>query len=155
MTTSDRRAYSVAVFAVFKGRVLFVKHRLLGMWLPVGGEVESGETPLEAATRELKEETGLVATWPVLPDHVDGTPGGFIGFEEHEAGPKGLHMNFNFVAVVDTDQVALEERALSEFKWLEPKQVIEAYDDDVPFNVKQLAGRVWRLIAGGDLDQTV
>lgn len=38
--------------------VLLVKHRVRG-WVPPGGKVELGETPREAAVRELWEETGL------------------------------------------------------------------------------------------------
>ena len=51
----ERRAWSVSVFARHAGRVLLIRHRRLGTWLPVGGEVEEGETPLEAAARELPE----------------------------------------------------------------------------------------------------
>ena len=39
------------------GHVLLVRHRVRG-WVPPGGTVESGETPREAAARELVEETG-------------------------------------------------------------------------------------------------
>jgi 8-oxo-dGTP diphosphatase len=55
----DRRAFSVAVFCRNAGEILLVRHKRLELWLPVGGEIEAGETPLEAARRELREETGL------------------------------------------------------------------------------------------------
>jgi 8-oxo-dGTP diphosphatase len=101
---TTRRTFSVAVFARFQGRVLLIHHKRLGTWLPVGGEIEAGETPLEAAARELKEETGLDGRFTALTG-VDGTPRGLIGYEEHMAGKKGLHMNFAFVADVDSDVV--------------------------------------------------
>lgn len=38
-----------------------VKHRLLGKYLQPGGHLELGESPFQAAQRELFEETGLLA----------------------------------------------------------------------------------------------
>ena len=103
---TERRTFSVAIFARRSvgpdaGRVLLIKHRRLGTWLPVGGEVEPGETPLEAAQRELFEETGLVGQFPILLDAVTGSPPGLMSYEEHSAGSKGMHLNFCFVADVD------------------------------------------------------
>ena len=43
------------------GKVLLVQGPSLGDYHMPGGGVEAGETPVEAAIRELREETGLVA----------------------------------------------------------------------------------------------
>ena len=113
------------------GRVLLIHHRRLGVWLPVGGEIEAGETPLEAARRELTEETGLDGRFEIALG-VDGTPPGLLGYEEHRAGSKGLHMNFAFVADVDTDAVVPNDEVL-DHRW-----VRDAGDLDAPTNVKEL-----------------
>ena len=45
-------------------RVLLVRHTYLaGWWLP-GGGVDRGETTQDAVVREMREETGLIATAP-------------------------------------------------------------------------------------------
>lgn len=56
----------VSVFVVHAGKVLLLRRagdRDHGArtWEPVSGRVEQGETPVEAAAREVLEETGLVA----------------------------------------------------------------------------------------------
>jgi 8-oxo-dGTP diphosphatase len=131
---ADRRAFSVSVFCRHDRAVLLVRHRRLGTWLPVGGEVEPGETPLEAARRELREETGLEGRFPAGLG-VEGTPPGLIGYEEHPAGSKGLHLNFAFVADVDGRTLASCDE-YDDVRWV-PLGELAAVA--CPANVRQLA----------------
>jgi 8-oxo-dGTP diphosphatase len=117
-----RRAFSVAVYARrggAGGQVLVIHHRRLKTWLPIGGELEPGETPLEAAARELREESGLVGRFATLRGACDGVPPGFLGYEEHAAGDKGLHMNFVFVADVAGDADVVPNHEFGEFRWVD------------------------------------
>jgi 8-oxo-dGTP pyrophosphatase MutT (NUDIX family) len=128
---SERRAFSVAIFCRNGGEILLIRHKRLGTWLPVGGEIEPGETPLEAARRELHEETGLEGTFP-RGLGVDGTPPGLIGYEEHQAGSKGLHMNFAFVADVASRALAACDE-YTDARWVGADADLEC-----PTNVREL-----------------
>jgi len=43
------------------GKVLMIKHKKLGVWLPPGGHVDENELPCDAVLREIFEETGIKA----------------------------------------------------------------------------------------------
>ena len=134
---AQRRAFSVAVYARrggTDGEVLVIHHHRLGTWLPVGGEMEPSETPLEAAMRELREETGLAAMFPQLTGAYEGVPAGYLGFEEHQAGTKGLHMNFVFVADVYENQEITPNHEFSEYRWVDRRSLAALPS---PTNVRQ------------------
>ncbi len=48
----------VVIFASYQGKMLYCRNKNLQVYETAGGKIEDGETPLEAAKRELFEETG-------------------------------------------------------------------------------------------------
>lgn len=158
-----RHAFSASVFCRRDTRVLLIKHKLLGLWLPVGGELEMTsvqektetsrtkhtrlETPLEAATREVREETRFIVSFPTIKHAPAGTPPGFIGYEEHTAGPKGYHMNFCFLANVigggTPDLEPISDGSWSEHRWVNPHSVQGDKSLEMPKNVRDL---LWQLL---------
>ena len=113
------------------GEVLVIQHRRLQTWLPIGGE-------LEAAVRELREETGLTGRFAVLVGAADGEPPGFLGYEEHHAGSKGLHMNFVFVADVGEDAQVVPNNEFGEFRWVGDVALAQL---ESPLNVREFGFR--------------
>lgn len=78
----DRSRPYVAAGVLFfndAGRILLVQPRYKDYWDIPGGYVETGETPAQAAAREVREELGievavgplLVADWAPHPDEGD------------------------------------------------------------------------------------
>lgn len=51
--------WTVVAYVVHKNKVLFVFHKELQKWLPLGGHIELDEDPDQALVREVKEESGI------------------------------------------------------------------------------------------------
>ncbi len=56
----------VVVVSEFQGKLMLSRHRDRDTWETQGGHIEPGETPLEAARRELYEESG-VTEFEIIP----------------------------------------------------------------------------------------
>ena len=90
-------------------KVLLVFHPYVRRWLQLGGHIDAGETPIDAAIREVYEETGLVcelAAGSCDPLDIDvhiipSNPS--KGEEEH------LHIDLLFLLKVIKEDIPLEE----------------------------------------------
>lgn len=51
--------FTVTAYIVFESKVLLAHHKVMDIWVPVGGHIELDEDPEQALLREVTEETGL------------------------------------------------------------------------------------------------
>ena len=119
--------FVVSVFIVHRGKVLLVKHKSYGRWLPIGGHIELNEDPEEALYREIREECDLpikiLAKKPPIahsgvkplltPSYVD------------VHGIRGPHQHIAFVyfAKAGHPRVRLHEREHEAFRWFAPSEL--------------------------------
>jgi 8-oxo-dGTP diphosphatase len=73
----------------------------------ISGEIEPGESPADAAVREVKEETGLVIK-----------AGRIIGRRVHPDTGRSLTYMAAWPATADTDVAVVDEDELAEVRWM-------------------------------------
>ncbi|MCQ1531633.1 NUDIX hydrolase [Lutispora saccharofermentans] len=56
-----KRYKYVVIIGKYRGNWILCKHKKRDTWETAGGHIEAGETPMDAAKRELFEETGAVS----------------------------------------------------------------------------------------------
>ena len=147
-----RRTFSVSIYVRTSNpsgtdQVLLIEHKRHSLWLPLGGECTTSELPIDAARRKLKEEAewedgpDLTIYFPLLPGALVGSPPGLLGYEEHESGSRGLHMNFVFVAeLITSNAVPKSDGSWTNFMWANQATVPNTH---VPPNVRDVLHRLF------------
>ena len=110
-----------------QGRVLHIRHNVLRRWLCPGGHLEPGDTSLvDAAMREVTEETGIPSTRLTLTDDVpidvDVHP---IPANPAKHEPAHWHFDLRYAFTIsgDTITVALQAEEVHDFAWLPTAQM--------------------------------
>lgn len=97
--------FTASGFVVHPGgdRILLIHHARLGIWVQPGGHIEPGDaSPLAAAIREVGEETGLTALYPVTEGLLDVD---IHVFPESDDQPRHLHFDLRFGFVGGDDRI--------------------------------------------------
>ncbi len=96
------------------GRVLLGRHAEHGKWLLPGGAVEPGETPADAAVREMREETGLI----VRLTRLVGVFGGPDYVVQYRNGDRTSYVMTVFEAVPESDERSRVDDEILEIRWV-------------------------------------
>ena len=120
--------FTVSIFISKKHKVLFIFHKQLQRWLPIGGHIELDENPEQAAIREAKEESGLDVElvgerppiekesgfMPLLaPDYMD----------MHLIKEPHWHIGLIYFAKVKAGKVTLNTEEHQDIQWLDKKEL--------------------------------
>jgi 8-oxo-dGTP diphosphatase len=135
MTTIPRRHFTASAVVLAelnsdRPTVLLVHHRKSGLWLYPGGHIEAGETPAEAALREVREETGVAVrpiggrqfTHPAVLDH----PRPWAIIEMPVTDADGSHRHIDMVYMCEVVGSAVIDPQLAEVesaRWVPLDQV--------------------------------
>lgn len=118
---------TASAIVIEDSKLLMIFHPFFKKWLQPGGHVEQGETPLDAAKRELVEETGFQAnlhSWHknhIIPFDIDIH---FIPTNEKKEEESHFHYDFRYLLCIDKNAV-VKGRRDHELAWIHFEQIEE------------------------------
>jgi len=122
--------WTIVAYVVHERKVLFVFHKKLQKWLPLGGHIELNEDPDEALVREVKEESGIEAieVLATKPDiEVDASERKFLYtpayIDIHTINEKHRHIGLVYFLRTKTDIIRLAEQEHAEIRWLTEEEL--------------------------------
>jgi len=123
------KCWVATVFLVNKeNQVLLTWNKVLQTWIPVGGHINAGETPMDAIRREVEEETGLEFDLYGDFNRQDNGNVEIIKFHRFqiEAVPHHKsHMNFVFFAKALSKLKRKETDEKEKLRWFNKKELSE------------------------------
>ncbi|MCL2198256.1 MAG: NUDIX domain-containing protein [Defluviitaleaceae bacterium] len=112
-----------------EGRVLMIKHKKLGVWLPPGGHVDENELPCAAVLREVFEETGVRArVVSTARGDVQGMELALpmeILLEDIEGDGSHNHIDLIYLCRAEGAELRPQEAEIDGIGWFLPSQVLE------------------------------
>lgn len=128
--------FTVVAYIVYQGKVLFIFHRKLQKWLPIGGHVELNEDPEEALLREVHEESGLevAVDGKKSPVRIGGkkylAPPEYLDI--HPITPSHRHIGMIYFVRATSEAITLAKREHGDIRWF-----TEAELDDPQYNIEK------------------
>ena len=141
--------FVVDVFIVCRNKVLLRMHDKYKQWFAVGGHIDPGEDPNQAAIREVKEEVGLDVTLhgsippPSHEKYTELIAPAFMN--RHHITATHEHMSLVFFAVAETEELHIDEGAeKAECRWFTRE---ELNDDRIMPHIQHYAKTALETLA--------
>jgi 8-oxo-dGTP pyrophosphatase MutT (NUDIX family) len=104
-------------------QVFIIHHKKSGLWLSPGGHIDKNESILDALSREIKEELGLINFFSILPKPflITITP------ISNPIQPCTEHLDIWFLLETDGNNFNVDPQEFHNFKWMtlnEAEQII-------------------------------
>jgi len=122
------KCWVTTIFLVDKNkRVLFNWNKNMQAWIPVGGHIDNGESPMQAIRREVEEEAGI--NFELYGDF-DREDNGRVEvvkmcrFQIEAVPHHGSHMNFVFFGKALSELERTETDEKEKFRWFSKKELI-------------------------------
>lgn len=140
--------FTATTIIVYQEKALLHLHRKLQIWLPVGGHIESGELPQEAAVREVIEETGLEID---LYNPDQQVPMGDVEqlirpiyLLSEKVNPTRQDVDYIYYASAHSSELKPQDGETNHLRWLTSEEIKQL--KNVPENVRVLVLEAIKLI---------
>lgn len=131
---ADRTHVTASAIVLSPAGVVLHRHKRLGVWLQPGGHVDPAETPAEAAVREVREETGLVACHAWEPPHI-------VHIDVHPGGRGHTHLDVRYLLHAPPDPPAPPAGESQRVGWYPLDEAIGMADPGLRGYLQHLAAR--------------
>ena len=122
---------AVMMLVTHRGKLLLAQHRgrIAKMWSTLAGFVEPGESLEEAATRELAEETGLIAKE--------------LRYFGSQSWPLPASLMIGFVIETESDALTIDESELLDARWYSAEE-LDGLELSSPISLSRRMIESWR-----------
>ena len=130
----------VAGYIFNENKTLLVLHKKLKMWLPIGGHIETNETPDNALEREFKEETRLKifllnkTSVPMQKSIIKQIPLPFYA-DIHSVGDHQHYCQYYLCNIISSCPIKLNYKELDDFEWFSQRDL---FKEKIPKHIKNI-----------------
>jgi 8-oxo-dGTP pyrophosphatase MutT (NUDIX family) len=115
-------------------KILLVNHKKLGKWLQPGGHIEKFENPVQAAIREIKEETGLNIKLLEKSINIIDKEGAFLPLPtfimeqtipKNINQPKHFHIDLQYVVKLPQQKLLINKKESQSIGWFTKQEALK------------------------------